>query len=145
MTLPVMQESSQLSTLAGRRVLSDVQGLCSELSWLVGKAPDLLFTPGPSDCSAVHPTSGPSGLEGMWFDLGRRDLLALGSGHGSCVHHWLRPHPQLSISSQHWSPQETLHLDSSSTPRVNPGSLLCTCRPGGPGGGQPSPGQFPEM
>lgn len=42
MTLPVMHESTQPSTLAGRRVLLDVQGLCSELSWLVGKAPDLL-------------------------------------------------------------------------------------------------------
>lgn len=46
------------------------------------------------------------------------DLLALGKQPWKLCSSLAQPHPQLSISSQHWSPQETLHLDSSSSPQI---------------------------
>lgn len=135
----MMHESTQPSTLAGRRVLLDVQGLCGELSWLVGKAPDLLFTPYPGPLRLLCYTSGPSGLEGV------RPWMLRSPGSGKRPWKLCSSLAQASPTALHLfstlvstaDPPPGLHFHSSNYP----GSMLCTHGPGGPGGDQPTPGQ----
>lgn len=96
-------------------MLLNVQGLHSELSWLVGKAPDLLFTPGPSDCSAVP--LGPPGLEGVRPRM--PNLLALGKRPRKLCSSLAQATPTaLHLFSAFGLHRRPSTLDSSSSPQI---------------------------